>query len=192
MTKRGYPLWRTDKNSDNDANQAMTQYLAKWLPLNNVGNLSGTNVYADRSKLSVTNIIGIATDKETAELKIAALEEFAALRPYWYGDYYQLLPESRNENSWQAYQLYREDWQKGMFVVIRRSQANMQRQNVKLEGLMPDREYTIHNIDDTGTENDIVKTGKELMEKGIDFTMDIMTIKCYTIELNRIDTDVIR
>ena len=192
MTKRGYPLWRTDKNSDNDANQAMTQYLAKWLPLNNVGNLSGTNVYADRSKLSVTNIIGIATDKETAELKIAALEEFAALRPYWYGDYYQLLPESRNENSWQAYQLYREDWQKGMFVVIRRSQANMQRQNVKLEGLMPDREYIIHNIDDEGTENDIKKTGKELMNKGVDFSIDPTTINIYTIELVRIDTDVIR
>ncbi len=192
MTKLGYPLWRTDKNGDNDANQAMTQYLAKWIPLNNVGNIYGTNEYADRSKYSATNIIGITADPELAEKKLAVLEEFAMLRPYWYGDYYQLLPESRDGNAWQSYMLYREDWQKGMFVVIRRAQSKMRRENVKLEGLMPEREYKLHNIDDEGTENDIVMTGKELMEKGIDFALDSETIDCYTIELVRIDTDVIR
>ena len=68
----------------------------------------------------------------------------------------------------------------------------MLKQNVKLEGLMEDREYRIHNIDDADDKNDKILTGKELMEKGIDFSMDIMTIQCFTIELVRIDTDVIR
>jgi len=57
---------------------------------------------------------------------------------------------------------------------------------------MEDREYTLHNIDDEGTENDIVKTGKELMETGFDAVQDPRTIECYIISLNRVDTDVIR
>ena len=68
----------------------------------------------------------------------------------------------------------------------------MQMQNVKLEGLMPDREYKLHNYDDEGTENDIVMTGKDLMQKGIDFSFDPTTIRIYTIELVRNETDVIR
>ncbi len=192
MAKRGYPLWRTDKNNDNEANQAMTQYLAKWLPLNNIGNLSANDTYFNRSKYSATNIISLSTDEQTAQKSLAALEEFKLLRPYWYGDYYQLLEENRDTTVWQAYQLYREDWQKGFFVVIRRPEAKMIRQNVKLEGLMEDREYIIHNIDDEGTENDIRKTGKELMNTGIDFSQDLMSISCYTIELVRNDTDIIR
>ena len=144
------------------------------------------------SRFSATTVIGIAEDQKTADLRMKIGSEFKMLRPYWYGDYYQLLPEDRETASWQAYQLYREDWQEGMFVVIRRGEAPMQKQNIKLEGLMPDREYTLHNIDDEGTENDIVKTGKELMEKGIDISINQLEIDCYIISLNRIDTDVIR
>ncbi len=192
MTMRGYPYWRTDMHTDNEANQAMTQYLAKWLPLNSIGNLSAGDTYLNRSKYSVTNIIGMTSNTESAQKILDALGEFEMLRPYWYGDYYQLLEENRDKSVWQAYQLYREDWQKGFFVVIRRPEAPMQRQNVKLEGLMEDREYRIHNIDDADDKNDKILTGKELMEKGIDFAMDQMTVQCFTIELVRNETDVIR
>ncbi len=191
MTKRGIPLWRTDYTLSAEATQAMTQYLSKWLPLTSIGSIGSTE-YSYRSRFSATTVIGIAEDQKTADLRMKIGSEFKMLRPYWYGDYYQLLPEDRETASWQAYQLYREDWQEGMFVVIRRGEAPMQKQNIKLEGLMPDREYTLHNIDDEGTENDIVKTGKELMEKGIDISINQLEIDCYIISLNRIDTDVIR
>ncbi len=191
MTKRGIPLWRTDYGSSEEATQAMTQYFAKWIPLNCIGNLQ-KDEYTSRTKYSACNIIALQDNPETAATLVKWLEEFEMLRPYWYGDYYQLLPENRDVSTWQAYQLYREDWQEGMIVVIRRGDAPMQRQNVKIEGLMPDREYTLHNIDDEGTENDIVKTGKELMENGIDFSLAQREIDCYIISLNRIDTDVIR
>lgn len=191
MTKLGVPLWRTDHQGSPEADQAMTQYLAKWIPLNCVGNVN-TDLYASRSKFSAMNIISLASAQEDADKLLAALAEFKELRPYWYGDYYQLLPESRLENEWQAYQLYREDRQEGMFVTIRRTNAPMQKKNIKLEGLMEDREYTIHDFDDEGTENDIIKTGKELMEDGINVSQNPRTVKCYIISLNRIETDVIR
>lgn len=192
MTKRGIPLWRTDYTASLEATQAMTQYLAKWIPLNCIGNLTVNDEYANRSKYSATNIASLTSDLDAVEKLIKWLEEFEMLRPYWYGDYYQLLPEDRETTTWQAYQLYREDWQEGMFVAIRRGDSPLLKQTIKLEGLMPDREYTLHNIDDEGTENDIVKTGKELMEKGIDISINQLEIDCYIISLNRIDTDVIR
>ncbi len=191
MTKRGIPLWRTDYTISAESTQAMTQYLSKWLPLTSIGSVGNTE-YSYRSRFSSTTVIGITGDPEAAALRIKIAKEFERLRPYWYGDYYQLLEENRDTSAWQAYQLYREDWQEGMVVVIRRGESIMQKQTVKLEGLMPDREYTLHNMDDEGTENDIVKTGKELMENGISFSLTQMEIDCYIISLNRIDTDVIR
>ena len=191
MTKRGIPLWRTDYTASEEATQAMTQYFAKWIPLNCIGNLSGDS-YAYRTKYSACNIASLTEDPTEAAKRIEMLEEFEMLRPYWYGDYYQLLEENRDETAWQAYQLYREDWQEGMLVVIRRPGAPLMKQTIKLEGLMEDREYTLHNIDDEGTENDKVMTGKELMKNGIDFSLNARTINCYIISLNQIETDVIR
>ena len=191
MTKRGIPLWRTDYTASEEATQAMTQYFAKWIPLNCIGNLSG-DVYADRTKYSACNIASLTDSLPVVERRIKMLKEFEMLRPYWYGDYYQLLEENRDESCWQSYMLYREDWQEGMLVVIRRPNAPILKQTVKLEGLMEDREYTLHNIDDADNTKDKVMTGKELMEKGVEFALDARTIVCYTISLNRIDTDVIR
>ncbi len=191
MTRLGIPLWRTDFQGNSEADQAMTQYLAKWIPLNCVGNMT-TDTYNYRSDYSAMNIASLPTSQESADQIRPVVEEFIKLRPYWYGDYYQLLPEDRSNETWQAYMLYRKDWQEGMLVTIRRAGAAIQRQTVKLEGLIADREYTLHNIDDEGTENDIVMTGKALMESGISFMQDPRTIHCYIISLNRIETDIIR
>ncbi len=203
LVSRSVSLWRTDFNTPGsapvfyEAHQKMSQNLALWVPLSAAGYVvSGNDDYGSRCLYSSSMCINGAKYYGVDETEMGKIvkktKEFSNLRPYWYGNYYQLLPVLNNAESWQAYQLYREDWQEGMVVVTRHLSAIIMRQNVKLAGLMEDREYTLHNIDDEGTENDIVKTGKELMEEGINFVQDAGTVDCYIISLNRIDTDVIR
>ncbi len=202
LVRRSVSLWRTDFNNPGDsasfyeAHQKMTQNLALWVPLTAAGYPVGSSQYNARclysSSASIQGPSGFDTESESFDKIVGLTQEFAQLRPYWYGSYYQLLEVKADNKAWQAYQLYREDWQEGMLVVSRGLSSMIMRQTVKLAGLMEDREYTLHNIDDEGTEKDIVKTGKELMEEGINFTQDAGKVNTYIISLNRIDTDEIR
>ncbi len=202
LARRSVSLWRTDFNNPADSgafyegHQKMTQNLALWVPLSSAGYLVGSNEYQSRclysSSMCINGIKAFDAKDASFEKTIEMTQEFEMLRPYWYGSYYQLLEAKADDSVWQSYMLYREDWQEGMLVVSRPIGSAIMRQNVKLKGLMEDREYTLHNIDDEGTENDIVMTGKQLMKEGYTFIQDAGKINTYIISLNRIDTDVIK
>ena len=188
MTKRSIPLWRTDFSSDKEAQQAMTQFLAKWLPLSGIGCPSGNaynyrSYYSSSTSISMLGSAAKSVNEKNIELAADIAAEFVHLRPYWYGNYYQLLEPVRDTTSWQSYELFREDWQKGMVVLIRRI-TSLASKKIKLKGLIADQNYLIHDIDDKENKNDFVKSGKELMEKGINFSISMMSdIKCYEISI---------
>jgi alpha-galactosidase len=98
-------------------------------------------------------------------------------RPYYYGDYYPLLPCSQNsdcgsdprkENSagfeWAAWQFNRPEQGDGMVQAFRREENEQATQTLRLRGLDPTGTYEINNFDAKST---MKVSGKELMQNGL-------------------------
>ncbi len=214
LVSRSMSLWRTDWNSTAgeyfyEAHQKMTQTLSLWIPLSTVG-VAGEDDYAARSYYSASvcvtgqgawdsstekdangNYLKSESREASANKIVERTHEIADLRPYWYGNYYQLLPVTTDYTSWQAYELYREDWNEGMFVMICRPETTQTEdptgktltKTVKLKGLDSCATYRIHNIDDANGDRDIYASGAELMSNGVTVTGKNKTISAYKIIL---------
>lgn len=107
--------------------------------------------------------------KMVAELKL--------VRPYYYGDYYPLLPCSQNSDcetdpskersaafEWAAWQFNRPESGDGMIQAFRRDKDADATKNLVLRGLDPAATYEVTNLD-TKTPKRI--SGKELMKAGL-------------------------
>ncbi len=195
MVRRSVALWRSDYNDPSgdglfySAHQNMTQNLSMWVPLSAAGYVVGVGTYnADNEEYNTRSLYSAAvningpaaydTSTERFSRMVKSSFEMADLRPYWYGNYYQLLPAKLDTASWQSYELYREDWNEGVFVVICRADSTVTEdesaqtltKTVKLKGLKNCAMYRIHDIDDETGANDIVLSGAELMSKGVTVT----------------------
>ena len=187
MTKRSLPLWRTDYDCDQhpdllEARQAQTQWISKWLPFSSAACCMGLNDYDRRSCLSISPPISWSATQEDQLEGIAKLtKEINVVRPYWYGCYYQLLNPSVDFDTWQAYELFREDWNKGVAVVIRRANAPEDMKKIYLKGLCKDSKYLVHDINDEDNVYDFVATGASLMERGFESRIEKRDIRIYKI-----------
>jgi alpha-galactosidase len=102
--------------------------------------------------------------------------ELKLVRPYYYGDYYPLLPCSLNSDcstdpgkersaafEWAAWQYNRPAQGDGMIQVFRRDENAEASKNLVLRGLDPAASYEVTNLD-TNMPQKI--SGKDLMERG--------------------------
>lgn len=169
---RSAALWRSDyyHYDDPDGYQGHTYGLNFFLPMHGTGILQ-TDRYSFRSSMSSALIYNWKiTDKKESIIDMQnCLKEFAAVRPYYYEDYYPLTgTEDMTKNDiWLAYQLHRPADQSGIIVAFRRPDAKEAVIKVKLTGLNPKQTYSIKNFD-----NDIMlrKSGQELL-KGFDLSI---------------------
>lgn len=190
MAMRGVPMWRTDyATSDLEAMQAQTQWLSYWLPFSGTGVVApNIRSYSYRSLYSSSySLQSSGLNSENVVTMKTIADELVSLRPYWYGSYYQILEPDNNADgkfgTWNAYELFREDLQKGMLVLIRRQSAQLDSYKIKFKGLQADKNYLVHNIDDKNGAADFTKSGNELMEKGVNITLGAGTIGVYEISL---------
>jgi alpha-galactosidase len=99
------------------------------------------------------------------------------VRPYYYGDYYPLLPCSENSDcasdpskersaafEWAAWQFNRPDQGDGMIQAFRRDEDDEPWRNVPLRGLDAEATYEVKNLDTPAT---IQISGRELMQRGL-------------------------
>lgn len=182
LCSRGVTMWRTDSSDgrDREENQSHTQRLARWIPLQTVGTLEPGDPYDWRSLYSGVVGFGGRHPKESDVDQLKQMyDEYNEMRPYWYGDYYQLLTERYDQKSWQAYELFREDLDAGFVVAIRRAQAEEDRCALKLEGLADDRMYEISEL--LGKPVTVI-TGAELKERGFTVQLDKRAIQAYMIK----------
>lgn len=181
MIKRGVALWRTDyESNDNETMQTQTEWLAKWIPFSAVGCV-GSDLYHMRSLYSACGSFSTSYDGAVKNGKVlkSYLTELKDIRKYWYGDYYQLLPASSDTNSWQAYELWREDLNEGIVVVICRPDATVLSKQIKLK-LNPNDWYIVSNIDDPA--GAFMQSGSALVNKtGIDAKAQKKSISVYKI-----------
>jgi alpha-galactosidase len=99
------------------------------------------------------------------------------VRPYYYGDYYPLLPCSQNSDcttdptkersaalEWAASQFNRPEQADGMVQAFRRDKNGEPSKNLPLRGLDPAARYEVTDLD---AQKPITVSGKELMQQGL-------------------------
>jgi len=174
---RSVPLWRSDYQCwpfDPLAMQTQTQGLAPWVPLS-AAVCEAPTQYALRSALGP----GLVTHWSAQTLESGAnlpideirqwMAEAAAMRKYFYGDFYPLLSFSLAADAWAAWQYDRPDLGEGMVVAFRRHECPFSNWQAKLQALDPASEYELFSWDDHSTRR---IDGKALMTAGIGITVE--------------------
>jgi alpha-galactosidase len=107
----------------------------------------------------------------------AEIARYKRMRPYYYGDYYPILPCSASADcvttpntehsaafEWAAWQFHRSQQGDGMVQAFRRDRSDDSMRPLRLRGLDPAAMYEISNVDQ-GTPRTV--SGAELMQQGL-------------------------
>jgi alpha-galactosidase len=144
MMSRSFSVWRTDYGfTDTLAEQAQTQALAYWVP-ENMGfetysmEFEGHSVpwrhpgpYSTPESLYLMRLgysagFGVGpgaagvNNEEWVSWINQGLAEYREVQPYIFGDFYPLLPYSRDAESWTAWQWDRPETKDGLVILLRR------------------------------------------------------------------------
>jgi len=125
---RAVELWRSDNAGDTGGEQYHTAGLMPWVPLTaGVWIIDGQKldspgaIFKQRCGYCAGFTACIGPDPKP-EMK-PVFDEFREVRPYFYGDYYALLPQSIDPSFWSAWQLNRPEKGDGLVVCLRRAQS---------------------------------------------------------------------
>ncbi len=164
MTRRSIPLWRSDYNcgaADGsikedvlEATQSMTYGLSFWLPY------SGTNRYFHSEYASRSAIL---TNQSVYEPSPEEYNKYAEVSEYMTKNYYPVQFGGLELGKYHAMQFG--DGTEGAAVIYKREKTESSQFTLKLNGLEPDKEYKITDIDKPGFSS--LYTGKQLMESGM-------------------------
>jgi alpha-galactosidase len=167
--RRAVPLHPTDYNYGHlAAKQAFHQSLFQWIPYfgSNTVPCDTVDAYTIRSGHAMSVVLGY--DMRRGDLDYALLRkltrEARQVVPYYYGDFYPLLPYSLSEDAWIAWQFHRPESADGLVEAFRRPRSQKASILLKLRGLDADAVYEIKNSD---VESPSRATGRNLMEKGL-------------------------
>jgi alpha-galactosidase len=172
---RGITLTRSDVNDwpYNDDNimamQTLTMGLSPWYQMHLTADREA-NAYTVRSAFGAGIGMGWSYTAATSgkhlvdDALLARLQEALAARPYFYGDFYPLLPFSLSRGAWAAWQCDRPDLGAGIVQAFRREESPIEAACFPLHGLEPEAQYQVTDADG-GTP--VLATGRELMEQGL-------------------------
>jgi alpha-galactosidase len=167
MMSRSFSVWRTDYGfTDTLAEQAQTQALAYWVP-ENMGfetysmEFEGHSVpwthpgpYSTPESLYLMRLgysagfgvgpgaAGVNNEAWVSWIK-QGLAEYREVQPYIYGDFYPLLPYSRDAESWTAWQWDRPEMKDGLIMLLRRPLSPFPLFEVRPKHLDPAATYDV-------------------------------------------------
>ncbi len=162
MMRRTFAVWRTDYGvADTLADQAMTQALAPWVP----ENLTWETATADQPwqhpgpyatpdqlyRMRLAYNAGLGTGVGAAGLDDpawiawiqSALAEYSETQPFFYADFFPLLPYSRAEETWSAGQWNRPEQKDGLVLALRRPRSPFSTLTLDLQDLNPTALYEV-------------------------------------------------
>ena len=169
MMSRSFSVWRTDLGFwDTLAEQAQTQALAFWVPENmgfetfTTGDKNGIGAapwnkpgpYTTPEHLYLMRLgydagygvgpgaTGLNNGEWVAWIK-QAIGEYREVQPYFYGDFYPLLPYSRDAETWTAWQWDRPESKDGLVMLLRRPKSPFMLMEVRPQHLNPDATYEV-------------------------------------------------
>jgi alpha-galactosidase len=167
MISRSFSIWRTDHGfNDTIAAQAQTQALADWVPQN-----MGWQTYAatfESSNTPWTHPGPYSTPESLYRMRLAydtgygigpgatglknpewvawvkqAIHEYREVQPYFYGDFYPILPYSLTEETWTAWQWNRPETSDGLVILLRRPKSPYHSLQLNLRHLDPKATYQV-------------------------------------------------
>jgi alpha-galactosidase len=162
MMSRSFAVWRTDyRFYDTLAEQAQTQALAYWVP-ENMGfeTFTGSAPWSKPGPYSTPESLylmrlgydagygigpgatGVNNDEWVAWIK-RAIGEYREVQPYFFGDFYPLLPYSRDAEAWTAWQWDRPESKDGLVMLLRRPKSPFAAIEVRARHLNPDATYEV-------------------------------------------------
>jgi len=167
MMARSFSVWRTDLGfTDTLAEQAQTQALAYWVP-ENMGfetysmQFEGHSApwthpgpYSTPESLYLMRLgydlgygvgpgaTGVNNEDWVAWIK-QALAEYREVQPYFFADFYPLLPYSRDAEAWTAWQWNRQETNDGLVMLLRRPKSPFPAIDVRLQHLDPTAVYDV-------------------------------------------------
>ena len=85
---------------------------------------------------------GVNNDEWVAWIK-QAIGEYREVQPYFFGDFYPLLPYSRDAEAWTAWQWDRPESKDGLVMLMRRPKSPFAAIEVRARHLNPDATYEV-------------------------------------------------
>ncbi len=176
--RRAVPLWRTDYAFEPIGTQSHTYGISSWIPYSGSGTVAcgGASYYGGGQTpvepyafwSNAAPSFGSGIDIRVKTIDYAALRrlfgEWRSVAPYYYGDYYPLMPYSLDDAVWVAWQFDCPEKGEGMVQAFRRGESPYESIRLQLHGLSPDAVYTVGNVDGGGTRE---MRGRELTERGV-------------------------
>jgi len=181
MMSRSFVVWRTDHGvGDSLATQAQTQALAYWVPetmafqtytaaepwtrpgpYSTPESIYGMRLGYDAGYGITPGATGVDNEPWVRWVK-QAIGEYREVQPYFYGDFYPLLPYSLSADTWTAWQWNRPSRADGVVMALRRPGSQVSRMQLTLQHVDAGREYEVEVR--AGYERSAVKTmrGSEL------------------------------
>ena len=172
MMSRSFVVWRTDHGfTDTRAEQAQTQALAPWVP-ENMGFESYSSskpwtspgpyttpesLYLMRLGYNAGYGVGPGATGLDNQAWIAwikkAIAEYREVQPYFYDDFYPLLPYSLREDTWTAWQWDNPEKKNGLAIILRRPKSPFVVMKLGLKQLDANASYEveIRTTYDSGT-----------------------------------------
>jgi alpha-galactosidase len=160
---RSIIIWRTDHGTDDHlAEQAQTTALSPWVPIttgfeqtySSTKPWTNPGPYATAEHLylfrlgyqaayaTVPGEAGVNNPEWIAFIK-KAIGEWKEIQPYFYGDFYALLPYSLGDDSWTAWQWNRPESNDGVAIVLRRPGSAYTTLDLGLQHLKADATYQV-------------------------------------------------
>lgn len=163
MTFRSIPFWRSDYNcavhSDLfEATQSQTYGISFWLPVSGTA-LNMTSEYSARSAVMPLMLMDFYANYSDF------FNLFHEQREIMTGNYFPLDFGSYDKNNMLSMQYMSEDGESGVIFIYKRAGVNKNEYTVTLNGLHPDAQYEISDVD--GIIETKKYSGNELMSEGL-------------------------
>ena len=167
MTFRSIPFWRSDYNCAFhynlfEATQSHTYGLSFWLPMTGTA-LYMQNEYSSRSAAIPMMLMDFFSNTHP---------EFSfnkEQREFMTGRYYPLDFGSFDKNKMLAMQYSSDDGLSGTALIYKRAEVTASKYTVRLNGLVPEKEYSIYDIDNP--DKTYIMTGEALMRVGLSISL---------------------
>lgn len=163
--RRSVPLLRSDYILEPIGQQGHTYGIAFWIPFFGTG-VNSMDPYIFRSQMCphITGCYDMrSTDTDFSPAR-KLYEQWRAIGPYYFGDFYPLTAYSITPDTWIAWQFHRPDLGAGMVQAFRRPECIYEAARCPLAGLDPEAAYTVTDLDAPESRQ---ITGRELMESGL-------------------------
>ncbi len=171
MLSRAVSLWRSDTGCFPERDHFQTSIwnsqqiisLGRYLPYSTVAHWEAVpyDVRSTGTQGVICNYDVLNPDFDFAAAE-TILEECARVRPLWNGDFYPLTGADTRDDNWAAYQLHREDLDKGMVYAFRKKNAAEERFAASLGAIDPNARYAVTLTDEQMQKTALTLSGSEL------------------------------